>query len=73
LLQAEAMAGVATRQLFHDFFYQHLLHWIEVISLLDYNLVFSLLERAAEWAYVWIFFHSDTIDRSFSATDQICG
>ena len=43
------------RQLFHDFFYEHLLHWVEVMSLLDYNLVVSLLERAVEWAHVRVF------------------
>jgi hypothetical protein len=45
------------RQLFQDFFYEHLLHWVEVMSLLDYNSVFSLLERAAEWEYVRIFLY----------------
>jgi NACHT domain len=40
------------RRLFRDFFYEHLLHWVEVMSLLDYSSVFSLLERAAEWEYV---------------------
>jgi hypothetical protein len=45
------------RQLFRDFFYEHLLHWVETMSLLDYNSVFSLLERAAEWEYVRIFLY----------------
>lgn len=40
------------RALFRDFFTQHLLHWVEVMSLLGYNYLFSLLERAAEWAQV---------------------
>jgi hypothetical protein len=45
------------QQLFRDFFYQHLLHWVEVMSLLDYNSVFSLLERAAEWEHVSTFLY----------------
>jgi hypothetical protein len=49
--------GDSVRRLFRDFFYQHLLHWVEVMSLLDYNSVFSLLERATDWEYVRIFLY----------------
>jgi hypothetical protein len=55
LSRAKATEVVTVQQLFRDFFYQHLLHWIEVMSLLEYNSVFSLLDRAAEWAHVMSF------------------
>jgi hypothetical protein len=57
LSDRKATEVVTVRQLFLDFFYQHLLHWIEVMSLLEYNSVFSLLERAAEWAHVMSFLY----------------
>jgi hypothetical protein len=45
------------RKLIDDFFHHHLIHWVEVMSLLDYNSVFLLLERAAEWEHVRILLH----------------
>jgi nucleoside-triphosphatase THEP1 len=51
LLRGKSMTDIAAQQ-FHDFFHEHLLHWIETMSLLDYNSVFSLLGKAAEWAHV---------------------
>jgi hypothetical protein len=55
LSRAKATEVITARQFFHDFFYLHLLHWIEVMSLLEYNSMFLLLERAAEWAHVMSF------------------
>jgi hypothetical protein len=52
LHQAKSMTDVTVHQLFRDFFFRHLLHWIETMSLLDYNAVFSSLETAALFAQV---------------------
>jgi hypothetical protein len=54
-LSQRTSTHVTIRALFREFFTEHLLHWIEVMSLLSYSSVFSLLERAAEWAQVSIF------------------
>jgi hypothetical protein len=56
-LPQTGVVGENLRELFRIFFYQHLLHWIEAMSLLGhvYSSAFLLLDKAEKWADVSVF------------------